>query len=709
MTNSNLYLPAPARASVPTRAWRALQRERWPFLITLMVLLGMAAIVIRRLPTVYQSKATILIEYPRSTEELSGISKAEIGKLDAVGEKANPINNQVALLSSRPAYEKALQQLNLDKSEAPYSGLMVTPKSGTDLIEVSYQSESPLLAAYVAQAVVDVYMMENVASNRAKGSSAETFLEQRLPELWNRLQTARNRLEQFQKQHQFLGTDVETNSLTSAQNDLAAQVNAAQAELIATDRKISELRSQLPTDLPTSLDAAGTSQDPGYQELQEQLLKVDGEIAQLQSRFTPEHPQLREALERRAELASTLNGRSRSLLGQQTNSGQAVDPIRQRAIEQWYNLEAERSAQVARLNQLRQQLQLAEQRSGQLPQLIKQQNELQLAVDTAQKDYLTFRDKYTTSQVAGQQGISNVRLVEAASEETTAPVAPNQKLLFALAVVVSTLAGLGVVWFRRHSDDDIDGTSVLREILPLPVLATVPWSGNGRLAPQEEIANSPLVESYRLLQAHLQMLPRQNRVLAVCSWSAGEGRSSVAANLALLEAEAGRRVLLVDVGGPARKYLGLRPSQPAELNPDILAETQSIRPWSANLKTVCPNYDRLSYSSAPATTLYKQWLALLERARERYDLILLDCPPTQEGPDATLLAAMADGVLWVVCPERLGRRSFEAASETLSTWSTRLLGQVVVGTEGSFSPEALAAEQPELLHSAQNLRPGLLQ
>lgn len=707
MTNSNLYLPA--RLPVPARAWNALQRERWPFLITVLVILGAAGILIRRLPTIYQSTATVLIEYPRSTEELSSLKEANIGKLDAVGEKANPINNQMALLSSRPLYEKALEQLNLSKSEAPYSGLSVNAKSSADLIQVSYQSESPELAARVAQAVVETYMIQNLATNQAKGSTAEAFIEKRLPQLQNRLQTARNRLKQFQQEHQFLGTSVETDSLMSMQNKLTEDVNNAQAELVATSEKIDRLKTQLPNDITASVNAAGMSQDPGYQDLQKKLLEVKGQIAQLQSRFTPEHPQLREALEERNRLESLLQSRSGSLLGQQVSTKQPVDPLRGRLIEDWVRLEAERSAQAARFNQLGQQLQLAKSRTGQLPQLIKQQAELEMAKETAQQDYLAFRDKYTASQVAGQQGISNVRLIEPASEATTQPIAPNSKLLLALAIVTSTATGLAVVWFRRQGDDDIDSAFVLREMLPIPILASIPWSGNGILAPQEETNNGELANSYRLLQAHIRMLPKHHQVLAVSSWTAGEGRSSVAANLALMEAQAGQRVLLINVGSSLQSVGSPWQSDAENLDSTRLEDPQSKGPWHANLQSILPNYDRLASTNSPTTTLYKQWLTLLERARERYDLIILDCPSTQEGPDATLLAAMADGVLWVVCPEQLGRRNVEMAAETLSTWSTRLLGQVVIGSEASFSPELLTSDRPQLIGSGREWQPELQQ
>ena len=701
MTSTELSFPG--RPPLPARVLRTLSRERWPFLITLVVLMGLASIAIRRLPTIYESTATLLIEYPKAEENLTSIDNSGIGRLDTVGD-VNPINNQVALLSSKPTYQKALDRLKLSPSEAPYGGLSVKAKGGTDLIAVSYRSEAPQLAASVVQAVVDIYIQENRLANRAKGSTAQVFLKQRLPQLQNQLTKAREQLQQFQEQHRFLGTEVETNTLTGTQNNLAQQVDAAQAELAATDEKIARLRSQLPSDLTTSVNSAGVSQDDGYQILQKQLLDTKAQIAQLQSRYTPSHPVLHEALERQNKLEAVLQERSQGLLGTQSSGfNSPIDPVRQRLAEQWFGIAADRAAQAARLNELSQQLNQVQARAEQLPQLIKRQTQLGLAVETAQSNYLAFQKKYTASEIAEQQGISNVRTVDSASPETAYPVAPNSKLLLALAFVISTGISFGVIWLRSHGDDDIDGTYVLREVLPLPILATIPWSENGRLAPQEQIADSPLASSYRLLQAHIHMLPKKTQVVAVCSWAAGEGRSSVAANLALTEAQAGQRVLLIDAGRTQTH------SQTWQPQPDQGSGDPEIQPWHANLRPVLPNFDILSYTSTPATFLYKKWLALLERVRERYDLVILDCPPTEKGPDATLLAAMSDGVLWVICPERLGRHGAEAAAESLQTWTTRLLGQVVVGVEGNLTPAISELEQPELVRPEGEWRPKLLQ
>ncbi|MBD2001603.1 AAA family ATPase [Leptolyngbya sp. FACHB-541] len=662
------------RPSIPVRVLQAINKERVPFLLTLTLLLGVGTVLTRLPERVYESKSTLLIQAPATSTRLisPGEQPTVVGELDAVGDRVSPVNNQVALLKSRPVYDLALERLNLSSSDAPYGNLQVKGVEGTDLVEVSYQSDSAELAADVVKAVVEVYMEQNLSANREQGSQARQFIQSQLDSLQGELAQARDRLENFQTSSGFLGTTVETDAITESLSEFASQVAAARAELSATEQRIAQMRTQLSGDPLTTLNAAGVSQDPAYQELQSQLVEAQGQLADYENRFTENDPYVVSARERRDRIQALMNQRSEQLLGQQTPQ-QPVDPIRQRLVEQWFTLQAERSAQAARLAQLTQQYNQLQARSRQLPELIKQQSQLQLDAELAEQEYRTFEQQYTATRIAEQQEVSNVRVVEPAAVNNN-PIAPNDKLLLALVVVVSTAIALALVWLLRSRSDSLEETRDLKQILPLPILATIPRRGNGRLNHEESLDHQPLSHSYRLLQAHMRMLPQQVRAIAICSWAPQEGRSSVAHNLALVEAKSGQRVLLIDAHRrPSPAYA---PLLAARSN-----DTNGSPSWQSTVQKVLPGFDVLPQVTASLTTNYRDWLVLLDQARERYDLVILDCPPACQNADAALLASLSDGVLWVVYPDLLGRQGVEAAAETLQTWSTRLLGQVVIGVE----------------------------
>jgi uncharacterized protein involved in exopolysaccharide biosynthesis/MinD-like ATPase involved in chromosome partitioning or flagellar assembly len=676
----------PDRTSIPQRALQALNKEKVPFLLTLTTMLAAGGTLTRMPPDVYESSSTLLLQSPLTTEQFAAEAAAGVGQLEAVGERVNPVDNQVALLKSRPVFEEALRRLNLTPEQAPYSKLAVAPVGDTDLVKVAYQAESPELAANVVRAIVEVYTEKNLESNRQQGAAARQFLEDRLPQLEARLQNARKALQQFQSQNRFLGTLEETNATTETLNSFGTQVAMARSELSGMDQKLAQLRSQLSSNPINTLNAAGVSQDPVYQQLQSQLVVAETTLEDLLTTYTAEDPHVISATENRDRIRRLLDERAERLLGGQAIEA-SVDPIRQRLVEEWFKLQTDRAAQAARLEQLTQQFQQLQSRSAQLPRLLERHKQLQLNVDLAEQEYRTFQQQYTASEIAEQEKISNVRIVEPAVINEN-PVAPNRNLLLALAIVASTATAIGVVWLRRQGNQALNATQDLKEILPLPILATVPKDGEGRLNPDLPLDEQAIAYSYRLLQAHLKMLPRQMKAIAICSWSPREGRSSVAYNLGLLEAKAGQRVLLIDAYRPplAEWETWGVDSRPDEATHN--GKTGGKSGWQSTVRRILPNLDVLPSSQVCSTANYREWMVLLEQARERYDLVILDCPPMAQGADAALLASLSDGVLWVVRPDLLGRQGVEASANNLRTWSAKLLGQVVMDVDREM-PAAL--------------------
>jgi polysaccharide biosynthesis transport protein len=676
--NGNFSFPLRPQ-TFASRVLRAVKQELLAFSLTFTVLLAAGVVVTRLIPPLYESTASLLLEYPRSTEQLID-NNTELSRLQTVGERTSPVNNQVVILLSSNLYSRALKQLHME-NDPPKGKLSVKAVGGTDLIDVSYRTNSPKLAQRVVQALIDVYTTENLSDNRQKGSSARIFIEKQLPALWQRLQKAQNNLSQFQRNNHFLGIAAETEATSHAQAELSSDINRAQAEMAFTERKIASLRTRMPGNLHDAVSSAGLSQESGYQLLQNQLLQAETQLAELSSRFGSQNPQVLNANQKIEKLKQLLAGRSQELTGSasSTTAEPAMDPLRQRLVEQWVGLEAEHAAQVARLTQLKIQLKEIQSRAFQLPTLNKQQAQLQMVADTARQDYLDFKQKYTTSRIAEQQNISNVRLIEPPTVSWES-VYPNRKLLFALTLVGSISTGLFVVWLRSNRSDEIDGLVTLGELLPLPILVTVPWLGNGRLSLQERIDQRPLANSYLLLQAYLRILPKKMRAIAICSWSTQEGCSSVAANLGLLESKAGRRVLLIDADGRF-------PGQPEFWNfQRVVQNSQSGEnlDWQKLIYKAQPDLDILSLSGKNPSEAYGEWLSILEQVRNSYDLILVDCPPMMHGPDATLLASITDGVLWVTCPRRLGKQQAIACAEKLRIWANRLLGQIVIGADDSL-------------------------
>ena len=257
------------------------------------------------------------------------------------------------------------------------------------------------------------------------------------------------------------------------------------------------------------------------------------------------------------------------------------------------------------------------------------------------------------------------------------PVAPNPMNNFALAIVAGLVVGsIGSVG-REVADHTVRTAEALQLLTSAPVLAKVPMDhGN----PFVSASTSPRTEALREVRTQVQCAAAASSVktLAVTSAVPGEGRSATACGLALLFAEAGQRVLVVDAElrrPQLAAFLGREDSAglSAVLDGTAVLE-QVLQPWGVGLWLLGsgrtpPNPSELL--SSPRMT------ELVDDVRKRFDVVIFDCPPLLPVTDAAVVAARADGTLLVVRARRTTAAQVTASVQALHAVNATLLGSVL--------------------------------
>jgi succinoglycan biosynthesis transport protein ExoP len=280
----------------------------------------------------------------------------------------------------------------------------------------------------------------------------------------------------------------------------------------------------------------------------------------------------------------------------------------------------------------------------------------------------------------------NVQLVERARPHRTA-VSPSPRRNAAVGLLLGLLLGIALTFLLEQFDRRLREPEDVEEAFGLPIMARIPASRlRRRRASWRHLALRPTeAEAFRKLRANLRYFndPEPVRSLVVASAVSGEGKSTVALNLALVEAQAGRRVLLIEAN--------LRRPQLAEgleLPDDpglsmILAGVADSDEAGISLKSGGAVIDVIPAGpppSNPAELLESDMMAaLLQRATERYDLVLVDTPPALAVSDVTPLLSQVDGVLVVA---RLGYTTRDHAADLrklLLAGRGRVLGVVLNG------------------------------
>jgi non-specific protein-tyrosine kinase len=304
--------------------------------------------------------------------------------------------------------------------------------------------------------------------------------------------------------------------------------------------------------------------------------------------------------------------------------------------------------------------------------------------------------RYRTSYSALLNSYSDISLAEANSGDTitvvspavrpTAPIRPQVMTNTLLAAVVGVILAAGVAFLVEYLDDTVKTPEDL-EAVDLNVVSAVQRVNlNGRTPDKRLLAvedpRSLVSESYRTLRTNLQFssLDKPLRSLVVTSATAEEGKTTKAANLAVVMAQAGKRVVLIDADlrRPAAHRFFALPNregltsalvrEPMELS-DYLQSTQVPNLRVLTSGPVPPNPQELLGS--------QRMEELLLDLRERADFVLVDTPPVLLVADASILAARTDGVVVVVNTGQTRRTAVEQAVEGLRQMGANVVGAVL--------------------------------
>jgi capsular exopolysaccharide synthesis family protein len=265
-------------------------------------------------------------------------------------------------------------------------------------------------------------------------------------------------------------------------------------------------------------------------------------------------------------------------------------------------------------------------------------------------------------------------------------VSPNIPLLGGLGFLGGIALGVALAFLRERLDDSLRGRADLEQNLGAPVLAVIPkvpgWRNkhDARLVAREQ-PKSAVAEAYRTLRTSISFASAQRglKVIMVCSPAAGEGKTTTAANLALVLADAGKRVVLVssDLRKPRlHRFFGLQ--NDVGLSSVLAGEKQ---PWEAILDPGVENLRVLlsgPVPSRPAELLQSEQMGeVLTGLREVADFVIIDTAPILLVADALALAPLVDGVLFVADSERTSRSAVAHAREQLDQVGAAIIGSVL--------------------------------
>ena len=675
----------PSDSSIPVAHYLwVFKRYRW-HMLTFVALCTIATFVISsRMSPMYESTATLDVDRDAPSGVVGEESRNVSSNLDADQYMAT----QMHLIESDSVLRPVVRKYNLLYHEhstgffhhtepvaepnGPISlrRLTVARALNTYLIQITYRSPNPVLAATVANAIAKSYLERSYEIRAHASGTLSQFMERQLDELRAKMEKSGMALAQFEKELNVINPEDKTNILSARLLQLNTAYTDAQADRM---RKEASFNSN-----PNGSADAGqvSSQGDSIKKLQERLNEASEKFASVKEQYGPNHPEYIKAAALVKEIQSQFD---------ETRQG-----VRRRT-------EIEYREAVNREAMLRQSVTETKAEFDKLNEHSFQYQNLKREADADKKLYDELEGKIKESTINSGFANRNVRIADDA-RPGDGPVSPNIPMNVLLTFILSTFMAVGGAVLADALDNTIrDPEQVTRE-LRTQLIGSLPmsrdWkfrfgptegltSGSSELVKAEPVSAGTklLEESVRVLHSSILLsdLDRRIRSILITSASPRDGKSTTSALLATTNAQQGKKTLLID--GDLRRpsmdrFFAVNSS--VGLSNVVLGE-MSWRDAVVPVERV-PNLDLMT-SGPPSHRALEMagagMEALLEQATREYALIIIDSAPLMNFAEPLQMATLVDGVVIVSVAGETNRKAVASVLNRLTRMRANVIGLVL--------------------------------
>jgi len=710
--------------------WTVVRKRRWTVLsaLLLMFVMVLAGSILEK--PVYRAKALIEID----KENPSVANPQEMFLMDEVSDAY--LETQYKVLASDDLAERVIHQLGLEKQSefvppvrhwpwqprpVPASppptdsaaapdltvrGIVLTrfqdrldirPIRRSRAVELRFDSYDPELAARAVNAVAENYIQKNLEARWDAAQKASSWLSLQLKDLQAKLESSEENMQQYAADNDLLYLVTDKGEQESAVNQIVRQaedeLSKAQADRMDKESRFFLLQSGDYSSLPGVFDSNL------LQELSVRLADLQRQHAQLSATFTEDYPKVKEVRSQIQEIQGSLE-RERRRAAEKISNDYFAARRREKLAQQAFAGKQAEANQIARKSV--------------------QYGILSREVDSNKELYEGILHRLKEAGVSAGLNASNIRIVDPGTVPYK-PIAPNYPLNLGLAAFLGLGLGLGMAFLKEHLDQTIRHCDDVVHYLGVPLLGFIPRCAglrskgrrraarsNRELVPSlteapsgvlieepcgnklEVLKEAAFSEAFRELRTSviLSASGRSANSILVTSAHPGEGKTTVAVNLAVSLAQLGQPVLLVDSDMRRPKIQSYFPEGGSQLSSYLTGQgawQQMVSPTAISRLSVLhcgPIPDN------PSELLSSERMkAMIQESMATYRFVVLDSPPLLHCADSRILGSIVSATILVVKGGETPRQVVQYAESQARAVGVNLIG-VVLNHLGSSSDES---------------------
>jgi capsular exopolysaccharide synthesis family protein len=663
--------------------------------------LGLASLYLLIAPRRYQASARLLV-LQQGARPLNVVNTEQSRVVEAT---EDIIPTQMMVVSSPVVLGRAIESIGLgslpslkasgtlDRAlrDAERNLLVSRPDRLAKILQIDYRAMTPGEAVQIVQAIVDSYKTFLGDAYHKDNSEVMVLMTRARDDLNTELKELERKYLEFRQNAQHLTPDStgrpiinrrldEWDRATSeamvkgiqlqAQLELGQRLAKAGVGLWAIANAMDQIGEKAPVNLTARTQSVAPPAPLDY------LRQLSQEQQQLTVRYGPQNTKVREIQEQITQVqehARSVRSRLeqaevRDLLEATERSLKSIETMREQIAKQF-----DRDLHIAKTAEI---------------DLLKDSS-LRSNLERQRLLFNTVVDQLKQAKFVGDYSSIRSQVIELPNA-LPAPVRPLVALTLVLAILAGGTLGAGAALVSDLLDPRIRSLAEMRRVIHFPFLGQVPQLQGAPVAGASPVGlvshvmpRSPSAEAFKVVRANVDRTRRKQdvRVVLITSPRAGEGKTTVASNLAICLAQAGRRVLLVDADfrRPMQHEIhGLaRDRGLVQILRDVMTVDQVVQTTAvSNLDVITSGPETPNPAELLSSPLLHEFL---DRVRADYDTVIIDSPALLEVADPAIVGAVVDGILLVARVATTKRDDAARAVEVLKGLGTSVLGGLING------------------------------
>jgi len=516
----------------------------------------------------------------------------------------------------------------LRQSLADYlmGGLDVSSSGTNMLMTVGFLSEDPMLSRDVVNAVCQEFINWRMEQRLGASATAQTFLMKQIDRAKINLEKAEEQMNRFAKAAGIVSMDTNLNGVYRELEGLNGLLADAEGDFIQKEAVYKQAIADGPGNMPQVMSS------PMIAELKAEYSRLKSEHDQLSVTFQPEYPAVK-----------TLKARMDSV-------AQRIAAEEQKIFQ---SLKNEFMAARQRVDNMQARVEHQKQLALELNERATQYKIMAREVETNKSIYesLLHRSREIESMVGVAS--SNITVVSPA-DLSLLPAKPNVRRNLLLAIVVGLMAGVGLAFLLEYFNDTVTNPEEISDRFQIPILGVVPVTKD-HVHPVEKTflhdPRAPMSEAMRTTRVSLQLSSSgpKARSFLITSTKPGEGKTTLAANLALTFAGAGENVVVVDADLRKPRIHKIFSENGFNGAPGLSSFLAGVTKKGVICRNGVENLHFIPAGPIPPNPVEllasKRFTKLMRFLEKRFDRVIVDAPPHQGFADVLVLAQNVGGVV----------------------------------------------------------------